>query len=56
MTDVNLYYILDRLEEILDDTRRKEDHVLRGVEALKRELVYNLGADQWRKFKEGENQ
>jgi hypothetical protein len=32
MTDVNLYYILDRLEEILDDTRRKEDHVLRGVD------------------------
>ena len=56
MTDENLYYILDRLEEILDDTRQKEDHVLRGVEALKRELIYNLGADQWMKFIEGENQ
>ena len=56
MTKVNVYYVLHRLEEILDDTRRKEDHVLRGVEALKRELIYNLGVDQWRQFKEGEDQ
>jgi len=54
MTDVNVYYILDRLDEMLDDTRRKEDHVLRSVERLKRELIYNLGVEHWRKFKEEE--
>jgi hypothetical protein len=35
---------------------KKEDHVLRSVEELRRELIYNLGVDQWRRFKEGENQ
>lgn len=56
MTEVNVYYILDRLDEMLNDTRRKEDHVLRSVEGLKRELIYNLGVEQWRKVKEGEDQ
>lgn len=52
MTEVNVYYILSRLDEILDDTRRKDEHVLRSVEGLKRELIYNLGVDQWNRYKE----
>ena len=53
MTEVNVYYILSRLDEILDDTRRKDEHVLRSVDGLKRELIYNLGVDQWNRYKEG---
>lgn len=56
MTEVNVYYILSRLDEILDDTRRKDEHVLRKVEELKRELIYSLGVDQWNRYKEEDGQ
>ncbi len=42
---VDMDYIVDRLEDILDDTNKKEERVIRKVEELKRELIYNLGAN-----------
>ena len=42
---VNMDYIVDRLEDILGDTNQKEVRVVRKVEELKRELIYNLGVN-----------
>jgi hypothetical protein len=42
---VNMHYIVDRLENILDDTNQKEEKVIRELEDLKRELIYNLGVN-----------
>jgi hypothetical protein len=42
---VNMHYIVDRLENILDDTNQKEEKVIRELEELKRELIYNLGVN-----------
>jgi len=50
---VNMHYIIDRLESILDDTNQKEEKVIREVNELKRELIYNLGVNSRIKRKEG---
>ena len=42
---VNMHYIVDRLESILDDTNQKEEKVVRELNELKRELIYNLGVN-----------
>ena len=42
---VDIDYIIDRLDDILDDTNQKEVRVVRKVEELKRELIYNLGVN-----------
>ena len=42
---VNMHYIVDRLEYILDDTNQKDGRVVRQLEELKRELIYNLGVN-----------
>ena len=42
---VYMHYIVDRLENILDDTNQKEEKVIRELEELKRELIYNLGVN-----------
>ena len=42
---VNMHYIIDRLENILEDTNQKEEKVIRELEELKRELIYNLGVN-----------
>jgi len=49
---VNMHYIIDRLESILDDTNQKEEKVIREVNELKRELIYNLGVNSRIKRKE----
>ena len=42
---VNMHYIVDRLEDILDDTNQKDGRVVRKLDELKRELIYNLGVN-----------
>jgi hypothetical protein len=42
---VNMHYIVDRLEDILDDTNQKDGGVVRKLDELKRELIYNLGVN-----------
>ena len=42
---VNMHYIVDRLENILDDTNQKDGRVVRKLDELKRELIYNLGVN-----------
>jgi hypothetical protein len=49
---VNMHYIIDRLENILEDTNQKEEKVVRELEELKRELIYNLGVNSRIKRKE----
>jgi hypothetical protein len=49
---VNMHYIIDRLENILEDTNQKEEKVVREVNELKRELIYNLGVNSRIKRKE----
>jgi len=49
---VNMHYIVDRLESILDDTNQKEEKVVRELNELKRELIYNLGVNSRIKRKE----
>ena len=49
---VNMHYIIDRLESILDDTNQKEEKVVRELNELKRELIYNLGVNSRIKRKE----
>ena len=49
---VNMHYIIDRLESILDDTNQKEEKVVREVNELKRELIYNPGVNSRIKRKE----
>jgi len=49
---VNMHYIVDRLESILDDTNQKEEKVVRELNELKRELIYNLGVNSMIKRKE----
>ena len=49
---VNMHYIVDRLESILDDTNQKEEKVVRELNELKRELIYNLGFNSRIKRKE----
>ena len=42
---VDIDYIIDRLDDILDDTNQKEVRIVRKVEELERELIYNLGVN-----------
>ena len=42
---VNMHYIVDRLEDILDDTNQKDGRIVRKLDELKRELIYNLGVN-----------
>ena len=49
---VNMHYIVDRLESILDDTNQKEEKIVRELNELKRELIYNLGVNSRIKRKE----
>ena len=48
---VNMHYIVDRLEDILDDTNQKDGRVVRKLDELRRELIYNLVANS--KIKRG---
>jgi len=42
---VNMHYIVDRLEDILNDTNQKDGRIVRKLDELRRELIYNLGAN-----------
>jgi len=42
---VNMHYIIDRLEDILNDTNQKDARVVRKLDELRRELIYNLVAN-----------
>ena len=42
---VNTHYIIDRLEDILNDTNQKDGRIVRKLDELRRELIYNLGAN-----------
>ena len=43
---VNMHYIIDRLEDILNDTNQKDGRIVRKLDELRRELIYNLVANQ----------
>ena len=50
---VNMDYIIDLSgRSILEDTNQKEEKVVREVNELKRELIYNLGVNSRIKRKE----
>ena len=42
---VNMHYIIDRLEDILNDTNQKDGRIVRKLDELRRELIYNLVAN-----------
>ena len=42
---VNTHYIIDRLEDILNDTNQKDGRIVRKLDELRRELIYNLVAN-----------
>ena len=46
---VDLHYVIYRLGDIVSSTKQKDMSVLRQVEEFKRELIYNLGANQLRR-------
>ena len=48
---VNTHYIIDRLEDILNDTNQKDGRIVRKLDELRRELIYNLVANS--KIKRG---
>lgn len=50
---VDLHYVIHRLEDIVSGTNQKDETVLRQVEELKRELIYNLGVNQLRRKDRG---
>jgi hypothetical protein len=50
---VDLHYVIHRLEDIVSGTHQKDETVLRQVDELKRELIYNLGVNQLRRKKRG---
>ena len=49
---VNMHYIVDRLEDILNNTNQKNGRVVRKLDELRRELIYNLGANSRNKRKD----
>ena len=42
---VNMHYIVDRLEDILNNTNQKDGRIVRKLDELRRELIYNLVAN-----------
>ena len=50
---VDMVYVVHRLEDIVSGTNQKDETVLRQVEELKRELIYNLGVNQLRRKDRG---
>ena len=49
---VNMHYIVDRLEDILNNTNQKDGRIVRKLDELRRELIYNLGANSRNKRKD----
>jgi len=53
---VDMVYVIHRLEDIVSGTNQKDETVLRQVEELKRELIYNLGVNQLRRKDRGSDE